>query len=173
MYTLKSISLRRGQLRDSIFDACLHEPDGSELWIDSDEITGIHVDKDTGHSRLRLREERFNRSIVVTETVSEIRSMRRNAGVEDEVALQEAALAEILEAYPHLGPVGPRAEGYPRAELELAFACLWHINPRLMQNPLAGGTLLGQVLCSRDTFYPAAMRLDIALAVEMSRCRPE
>lgn len=74
-------------------------------------------------------------------------------------------LERILEVYPHL-------KEYPRAEIELAYSSLRHMNPHMAKDPLAGGTLLGQMLRNRDPMNPKLLRFD-TLAGDLLRLNPK
>ena len=75
-------------------------------------------------------------------------------------------LNRVLEVYPQL------AEQYPREEIDLAFNSLRHLNPHFSKDPLVGGTLLGQILRSRDIDNPSSLRLEPGLASGLVRDRP-
>jgi hypothetical protein len=75
-------------------------------------------------------------------------------------------LEKILETF-------PRLKEYPRAEVELAYNSIRHMNPHIAADPLAGGSLLGQVLRQRDSLDPKTMRMEVDLAGNLLRLRPE
>ena len=182
MYKLAAVEYRRNNPRGlgHILGVKLTAPDGTEIWIDADKISYVRTTKE-GCSIVRCLVDDTPDNIEVRETVDDIRDIRlaafsRNRSNEVE---QDAALAQILEVYPHLvsgqrGKLGhlqvaEENGGYPRGLVELAFACLWDLAPRAMQNPLAGGTLLGQILRSRDVVNPNCLRIDLAMVAELLR----
>lgn len=182
MYKLAAIEHRKSNSRQvrTTLDLCLHTLEGEEVWVDSDELRSIRVNPKTGTTRVRLGSESPDSEVEVRETVDQVREARRGGFLRkvDDDALQEAVFAQVLEAHPHLA-MKERAEGvvaladdkggYPLEMVEYAFACLWDLAPRIMQNPLAAGTLLGQVLRSRDPGAPNILRLSPELAVELMR----
>lgn len=74
-------------------------------------------------------------------------------------------LDKILEVYPHL-------KKWDRREIELAYNSMRHMNPHIAKDPLAGGTLLGQMLRSRDPLDPKALRFEPQLAGDLLRLNP-
>lgn len=75
-------------------------------------------------------------------------------------------LDRILAVYPHL-------KDYPRKEIELAYNSMRHMNPHVAKDPLTGGTLLGQMLRSRDASNPKSLRFEPDLALNLMKLRPE
>jgi len=75
-------------------------------------------------------------------------------------------LERILEVF-------PRLKEYPPNEIELAYNSIRHMNPHIAKDPLAGGSLLGQVLRQRDNLDPKTMRMETDLAGNLLRLRPE
>jgi len=85
-------------------------------------------------------------------------------------AIQEKAtfkrdLNRILEVYPHL-------REYPEDQIHLAYRSMRHLNPHFAKDPLVGGTLLGQILRSRDPSDPKSLRMEAGLAADLVRFRP-
>lgn len=76
-------------------------------------------------------------------------------------------LDTILNTFPRL------KEDYPDAEIQLAYNSIRHMNPHIAKDPLAGGSLLGQVLRQRDAMDPKTMRMEADLAGNLLRLRPE
>lgn len=70
----------------------------------------------------------------------------------------------ILEVYPHL-------KEYPERERHLAYDSLRHLNPHFAKDPLVGGTMLGQILRSRDPTNPKSLRFEGHLAADLVKSR--
>ena len=81
-------------------------------------------------------------------------------------ATKNRDLESILEVYPHL-------KEWDRKEIELAYSSMRHMNPHIAKDPLAGGTLLGQMLRSRDPLNPKVLRFDPQLAGDLMRLSPK
>jgi hypothetical protein len=75
-------------------------------------------------------------------------------------------LEKILQTF-------PRLREYPQAEIDLAYNSIRHMNPHIASDPLAGGSLLGQVLRQRDSLDPKTLRMEVDLAGNLLRLRPE
>ncbi len=75
-------------------------------------------------------------------------------------------LEKILETF-------PRLRDYPQNEIDLAYNSIRHMNPHIAKDPLAGGSLLAQVLRQRDSLDPKTLRMDQDLAGNLLRLRPE
>jgi hypothetical protein len=75
-------------------------------------------------------------------------------------------LEKILQTF-------PRLKEYPPEEIELAYNSIRHMNPHIASDPLAGGSLLGQVLRQRDMLDPKTLRMEVDLAGNLLRLRPE
>lgn len=77
-------------------------------------------------------------------------------------------LKRILEVYPSL------AKEYKPEEIQLVYNSMRHMNPHIAKDPLAGGTLLKQLLNSRDSMRPKEFRFDADLAGALIKFnRPE
>ncbi len=75
-------------------------------------------------------------------------------------------LDRILKEYPHLKEYEPH-------DIELAYNSMRHMNPHVAKDPLTGGTLLGQMLRSRDPMNPKALRFEPDLALNLMRLAPK
>lgn len=84
-----------------------------------------------------------------------------------EAATKGRDLQRILDVYPHL------RENYSAADIDLAYNSMRHMNPHVAKDPLTGGTLLGQMLRSRDPLNPASLRFEPDLAMNLLRGRPQ
>lgn len=73
-------------------------------------------------------------------------------------------MKRILDAYPHL-------KRYPESELRLAYTSMRHLNPHFAKDTIVGGTILGQMLRSRDPESPSSLRMDMSMAGEMMKSR--
>jgi hypothetical protein len=77
-------------------------------------------------------------------------------------------LRRITDVYPQLKKEDPK-------ELNLAYNSLRHLNPHFAKDPLVGGTLLGEILRSRDATNPrgpGSMRFSPDLAQNLLRSAP-
>lgn len=74
-------------------------------------------------------------------------------------------LKSILEVYPDLN-------SYDDSEIQLAYRSLRHLNPHFASDPLVGGTLLKQILRSRDPSNPKSIRFEPGIAVDLTKSRP-
>lgn len=81
-------------------------------------------------------------------------------------ATRNSDLERILQVYPHL-------KEYDRKDIELAYSSMRHMNPHIAKDPLAGGTLLGQMLRSRDPMNPKVLRFEPQLAGDLLRLSPK
>lgn len=76
-------------------------------------------------------------------------------------------LNRILQVFPRL------QEDHTPAQIQLAYNSIRHMNPHIAKDPLAGGTLLRQVLETRDPLDPSGgFRHDATLALSLMRERP-
>jgi hypothetical protein len=74
-------------------------------------------------------------------------------------------LRNITSVYPEL-------TDYPQREIDLAYNSLRHLNPHFAKDPLVGGTLLKQILRSRDPSNPQSLRFEGGLAVDLVKSQP-
>ena len=95
-----------------------------------------------------------------------VRAVSSGARALNERFSKKKDLEKILETF-------PRLKEYSPAEIELAYNSIRHMNPHIAADPLAGGSLLGQVLRQRDSLDPKTMRMDVDLAGNLLRLRPE
>jgi len=96
-----------------------------------------------------------------------IHGLASGARALEERVTKKRDLAKILETFPRL------KEDYSEAEINLAYNSIRHMNPHIAKDPLAGGSLLGQVLRQRDAMDPKTMRMEADLAGNLLRLRPE
>jgi len=84
-----------------------------------------------------------------------------------EKATKKRDLDRILAVYPHLND-------FPRADIELAYNSMRTMNPTMAKDPLTGGTLLAQILRTRDPLNPkGSPRFEHDLAGNLMRLNPK
>ena len=68
--------------------------------------------------------------------------------------------------------VYPEINEYPKKEVDLAYNSLRHLNPQFAKDPLVAGTLMKQILQSRDMANPKSIRFEHTLADSLARSAP-
>lgn len=136
---------------------------GKEVWValgGGRLVRDLAVEGPHEHVRIRLTD---GTSVVVRESPQVV--MDRVDPSYGRAAYLKQRLMGILAVYPHL-------KKYPEDTVMVAYEAIWDLNPAVADNLLAGGTVLGKVLRSRDPVSPEAPRMDLELAAALLQATP-